>query len=210
MEIGTLAGGAREELLSLVRPWLLDRPPAARVATAHADANGWVAAVRDTGGSIRVVGSSADGDDAVVEDDASLLSMLRHVTGAAATDSARVRAARRAARRWLEADASARLATAGAGEAGARTAIARRLDVAVRGAPLHQRAALQARVTAVRTLVANLRGAGAERALAAAAQLSDLDALLEALEQLSAVGNSALGRTEPARLLALLLLTRGE
>lgn len=208
MKTGTLAGGAREDLLSIVRPWLLDRPGAARVATAHAGTEGWVAAVRDAGGSIRVIASSGDGD--AVENDAALLLLLRAVAGVAATNSARVRAARRAVRRWLEADTSAQLATAGAGESGARTAIARRLDVALRGAALHQRAALQSRVAALRTLVATMRGAGVERALAAAARLENPDALLDSLGQLGplvALGSATHRPAEPARVLALLLLS---
>lgn len=206
MEIGTSAGGAREALLTLVGPWMTKRQSAARVATAYAASSGWVAVVRDTGGRIRLITSSGD-DDPVVEDDATLFAMLRRVTGSAATDPARVRNARRAARRWLETDASAQLATAGTGDSGARAAVARRLDTALRNAPLHQRAAFQARVTAVRSLLAGRRGAGAERAMVSAVQLQGTDALFDALESLGTPGAGLFEAAAPARVLALLLLT---
>jgi hypothetical protein len=158
----------------------------------------------------------------VVEDDTRLLVLLGGIIGAAATDPARARSARRAARRWLVADTSARLADASGsesgsesghasgGESGVRAALARRLDEALRSAPLHQRTVLRARVAALRAQLARLRGAGVERALAAAAQLGNVDAMLGALEQLATAGERSHAPNGRARLLALLLLTAGE
>ena len=214
MEIGTAAGSAREALLTLVGPWVPAHPASSarcRVATARASSNGWVAAVRDAAGDIRVIASSGDclGDD-VVEDDTRLLALLRGITGAAATDPEQARDARRATRRWLVADTSAHLASASSGESGVRAAIARRLDEALRGAPLHQRTVLRARVAALRAQVTRLRGAGVERALAAAAGLRTIDEVLDALARLGAPPASARGRAGRSRLLALLMLVPEE
>lgn len=212
MELGTAAGRAREALLTLVRPWLPAQPvrrTGGGIATARAGTSGWVAAVRDAGGSSRVIASS-DGDDAVVEDDARLFELLRRVSGAATTDPACVRAAHRAIRRWLDADTSARLASAYDGATAARAAIARRLDLALRAVPLHRRALLQARITTVRELLATTRGAGMERAMAVAARLGTIDDLLVALEQLGICAEECNASPGRARLLALLLLTPDE
>ena len=212
MEIGTAAGRAREALLTLVRPWLAAQPvqrTGGGIATARAGTCGWVAAVRDAGGSSRVIASSG-GDDAVVEDDARLLELLRRASGAATTDPECVHAARRAIRRWLDADTSARLASAYDGATAARAAIARRLDAALRAVPLHRRALLQARITTVRELLATARGTGMERAMAVAARLGTIDDLLAALEQLGGCAEACNASPGRARVLALLLLTPDE
>lgn len=209
MELGTAAGQTREALLTLVQPWLPAhpmRPAGGAVATARAGTSGWVATVRDAAGRSRVIASSGGGPG-VVEDDARLLELLRRVRGAAVTDPACVRAAHRAIRHWLDADTSARLANALDGATGARTAIARRLDSALRAEPLHRRALLRSRITAVRALLATTRGAGMERAMAAAAQLGTIDDLLVALERLGTSGEPCHTSSGRARLLALLLLT---
>jgi hypothetical protein len=209
MELGAAPGRAREALLAVVQPWLTAHPaPCARprVATARADASGWVAAVRDADGGMRVIASSGS-DDAVVENDARLLELLRCVRGAAVTDPARVRVALAAIRRWLSADTSARLANAHDDASGGRAAIARRLDMALRAAPLHQRAVLRARVSMLRTSLATMHGAGVERALAAAAAHETAEEVLGALERLSASGGPCDAPPGHPQLLALLVLT---
>lgn len=205
MHAGTAAGGAREALLTLVRPWILDGPARARVAVARGEHDAWVAALRDAQGQIRVLASRAHD---VVDDDARLLDILRTVRDAEPTRTAphRVRAARRAIDRWLTAASASQLSGADDGAALARTAVARRLNAALRASPLHQRAALQARIGAARSRLAAWRGAGVERALVQAAQLESIDDVLGALEQLgmsSAVPTVPDGRVQ---LLALLLI----
>jgi superfamily II DNA or RNA helicase len=207
MHAGTAAGGAREALLTLVRPWILDGPARVRVAAARGEHDAWVAALRDAQGQIRVLASRAHDHD-VVDDDARLLDILRTVRDAEPTRTTphRVRAARRAIDRWLTAASASQLAGADDSAALARTTVARRLNAALRVSPLHQRAALQARIGAARSRLAAWRGAGVERALVQAAQQDSIDDVLGAVEQLglsSAVPTVPDGRVQ---LLALLLI----
>ncbi|MCX5760819.1 MAG: hypothetical protein NTW72_04830, partial [Gemmatimonadetes bacterium] len=190
-----------------VRPWILDGPARVRVAAARGELDAWVAALRDAQGQIRVLASRAHDDD-VVDDDARLLDILRTVRDAEPTRTTphRVRAARRAIDRWLTAASASQLAGADDSAALARTTVARRLNAALRASPLHQRAALQARIGAARSRLAAWRGAGVERALVQAAQQESIDDVLGALEQLgmsSAVPTVPDGRVQ---LLALLLI----
>ena len=212
MARGTAAGRAREALLSLVTPWMSANPAPhkrAVVATARAATAGWVAAVRDAGGRPRVL-VSAVGVDSAVEDDARLLELLGDIGGTARADPARMRIARSAVRRWLGANSSASLASARRGGGAARAAIARRLDEALLAVLLHQRSAMAARFDDVRARLTTLRGAGVERALAAAAQLATVDELVAAVERIEQHGVARESAPQRARLLALLLLTAGE
>jgi superfamily II DNA or RNA helicase len=209
MNTSVAAGDARESLLSFVRPWLAAGRGRARLAAVRAGIGGWVAVVRDARGHERVIVGS---NGAVAEDDAYLLDVLQQVGhGAAATPSAlRAREARRRIREWLRADGASGLIHVRDGEGGSRAAIARRLDNALRAAPLHQRAVFQSRIAAAQARLAALRGAGSERALAAAAKCETVPELLEAVEAISAVPHEERPAGRTSRLLALLLLVADE
>lgn len=211
MQTGVADGSARERLLHLVRPYLrpADReaPKTERVAALHATFDGWVAVAADQRGHLRVISCE---DDAIAEDDVRLAAVLQGLSkaSAAAVDPRRARAARRAVRLWLDADASAVLAGAHRGSAEVRRAIARRLDELLRATPLTRRAEVERRLSAVRRRVADARGAGVERALAAAAASKSSDEILDAIERLESPANAAGPAARTSRLLALLLLVR--
>ncbi len=184
MDAGLAAGSARESLLSLVRPWLDARGGGAHVAAVGCAVTGWVAAVCDAAGRDRVIAMEGG---AMVGDDRHLARLLGEAAhGLAATPCPmRLRAARHAISQWLRVDASTHLARAQDGESAARAAVARRFDEAVRQLPLHQRSQRGARVAAARAKVRGLRGAGAERLLAAAARCETDSAMLEAIDAIS-------------------------
>ena len=209
MDASVAAGGAREALLDFIRPWLDAPRGGARLATVLAGMEGWVAAVRDARGRERVI---VGNDDSVVEDDARLLDVLERVArGTAAAPSARqARQARRRIRYWLRADGSADLIRAHDGDGNSRATIARRLDIALRAAPLNQRAVLQSRIVAVQSRIATLRGAGCERALTAAAKSATTSALLDAVEAIGGAPHDKRPAARGSRLLALLLLVADE
>ncbi len=206
MAAGMAEGTAREALIALVRPWLSAVPGPAKVAAVRAAHDGFIAAIRDASGRTRVVLS--DGT-AIVEDDARLLNALRLTEGAApvAIPMQRVRAARRAIREWQRSESSAVLARSM--EAGQRTrmAIGRRLDDALREAPLHRRMTVQSQVAASLARLRTMRGAGVERALDAAARLESVEELLAAVQSMGRAQASEGPATQPVRLLALLLLS---
>ncbi|MBA4071696.1 MAG: hypothetical protein C0497_07660 [Gemmatimonas sp.] len=213
MDSSVEAGTARESLLARVRPWQQAPRGGARVAAACAGSNGWVAVLRDASGRARVVVS--DGCT-VVEDDARLLDVLARVEpGRAVSPPAeRLREAHRYIRDWLRADASAALAGAHAGahagDRGSRAAIARRLDAALRSAPLTLRAALQSRIVAAQARTAVMSGAGVERALAAALKSESVEELLNAVEAIGEPQDDKRPAARGSRLLALLLLVAHE
>ncbi len=214
MVASVAAGGAREALLAFVRPWLgappMGPPPGgARVAAVTAGSDGWVAVVRDTRNRERVIVSD---DDGISEDDSRVLNALRRAAcrKSAAPDAGSARAARRCIRQWLRSDASATLAHAHEAEGSGRAAVARRLDAALRAAPLNRRAELQSRMASVRTTLAAVRGAGVERALAAAAQCGSVDELLNAIESIGGSPRDKRPAVRGSRLLALLLLVADE
>jgi hypothetical protein len=209
MDASVAAGGAREALLAFIRPWLDAPRSGARLAAVFAGTEGWVAAVRDARGRERVIVGS---NDAVVEDDARLLRVLERVArGTAAAPCVRSACqAKRRIRQWLRADESAHLTRAYDGDRNARTIIARRLDSALRAAPLNHRTVLQSRIVAVQSRIAIMRGTGSERALLSAAKCATISELLDAVE---AIGDSSHDRRPAARksrLLALLLLVADE
>lgn len=209
MDASVAAGGGRERLLSLLRPWLAVPSGGARLASVRAGMDGWVAVLRDASGRERVL---VDGNGVVVEDDATLLDVLEHVErGTMASPSARCAdQARRRIRRWLRAEGAAVLLHTHGGEGVSRAVIARRLDAALRAAPLNQRAALQTRIVAALARVASMRGAGSERALAAAAKRATVPELLDAVESVSATPHDKGPVARGSRLLALLLLVADE
>jgi hypothetical protein len=209
MNTSVAAGDARESLLHFVRPWLAAPRGAARLAAVRAGIEGWVAVVRDATGHERVI---VGNNDVVVEDDARLLDVLERVEcGAVTKPIARcAEQARRRIRQWLRADGATRLIHARVDNGGSRATVARRLDSALRAAPLHQRAVLQARIVAVQARVAVVRGAGSERALAAAAQCETLSGLLDAVETIDAPPHDRRPAARGSRLLALLLLVPDE
>lgn len=209
MDASVAAGGTREALLVFIRPWLDAPRGGVRLAAVLAGIEGWVAAVRDASGRERVIVGNYD---TVVEDDARLLDVLARVArGNATTPNARHACqARRRIRQWLRADGSADLIRARDGDGSSRATIAQRLDIALRAAPLNQRAVLQSRIVAALARIATLRGAGCERALTAAAKCATTSELLDAVE---AIGGSPADKRPAARgsrLLALLLLVTDE
>lgn len=205
MTASIAAGGARERLLACVRPLLATPPGGARLAAVSADFNAWVAVLRDAHGSERVLVST---HGAVLEDDARLLDVLRQVERgtACAPKRGQVRAARQGIRRWLRSEASATLTRAHAGSSGSRAAIMRRLDEALRTAPINERAVLASRIAAARTRMSHLRGVGAERALATAAKCATVQGLLDAVHAIRRPPDDNRPAARGARLLALLLL----
>ncbi|MFA6165630.1 MAG: SNF2-related protein [Gemmatimonadaceae bacterium] len=219
MDASVAAGGGREALLAFVRPWLNAPRGGARLAAVSAGMAGWVAVLRDARNCQRVVVGS---NGTASEDDTTLLDVLQRVErGRTATPIARhERLARRRIREWLRVDGSANLIRARDSDGGSRATIARRLDGALRAAPLNERAVVQARIVAVLDRIATLRGVGSERALAAAAKRARMSELLDAVE---AIGESPddkrpAGRgshdkgpaARGSRLLALLLLVADE
>ncbi len=209
MDASVAAGGGREALLAFVRPWLDAPRGGARLAAVTAGIEGWVAVLRDANSRERVVVGS---NGTVSEDDATLLDVLeRAARGAATTPIVRhERLARRLIRQWFRGDGSANLIRARESDGGSRATIARRLDATVRATPLNQRAVVQARIVAAQNRVASMRGAGCERALAAAAKCATTAELLDAVE---AIGDSPHDKRPAARgsrLLALLLLVADE
>ncbi|MDP1890789.1 MAG: SNF2-related protein [Gemmatimonadaceae bacterium] len=209
MDASVAAGGAREALLAFVRPWLDAPRGGARLAAVLAGMEGWVAAVRDSRGRERVIVGT---DDTMVEDDARLLDVLERVERGMATASGarQARKVRRRIRQWLRTDESGRLIRAHDGDGGSRAVIARRLDTALRAAPLHHRAGLQARITAAQARIAAMQGAGCERALTAAAQCTTPSALLDAVDAIGDSRHDKRPAARGARLLALLLLVADE
>lgn len=209
MNTSVAAGDAREALLRFIHPWLDARRGGARLAAVGAGIDGWVAVLGDARGRERVI---VQNNGVVVEDDALLLHVLERVDrGSAATLVAgRAKQARRRIREWLRADGATGLIHAREGDGGNRAAIARRLDGALRAAPLHQRAALETRIVAAQARVAALRGAGSEHALAAAAKCETVLELLDAVEAISAAPHERGPATLPSRLLALLILVADE
>jgi hypothetical protein len=199
-------GAAREQLLTLVRPWLRPRPGRARMAAAVAARDGYVAAVRDATGRSRVLAFDGHG---IIEDDAVLATLLAGLapTRGRTVDRERRRNAMKTLRAWLVTDASATLANAQSPTDASRAALARRLDAALKLAALHERAALRERIAAVQARLLRARGAGVERALAAAARLADPRELLESIEQCCATVNVEGPAARGSRVLALLLLS---
>ena len=209
MDASVAAGGGREALLAFVHPWLDAPRGGARLAAVAAGIDGWVAVLRDARGRHRVVVGS---NGVVSEDDARLIEVLERVERSAAiTPSVRCAClARRRIREWLRTDRSANLIRSHDADGGRRAVIARRLDAALRAAPLNQRAVVQSRIVAAQTRIAAMRGAGSERALAAAAKCATAAELLDAVE---AIGDSPPDKRPAARgsrLLALLLLVADE
>jgi superfamily II DNA or RNA helicase len=204
MQAGLAATAAREELRTLVRPWLAESLGSARVAAVRAPRECWVAAVRDGRARMRVVIGDRGG---IEESDARLAELFRQSAGAEATTPSvqRVRAARGAIREWLRADASSRVAGADGSAGAARATIMRRLDESVRAAPLNQRAALQHRVARVRARLAAVRGAGVERALTAAMRANSVEVMLDAVERMNAPQTPEGPAAPRSRLLALLM-----
>jgi len=209
MTTSVAAGDARESLLTHVRPWLAAPRGGARLAAVRAGIEGWVAVVRDASGCERVI---VGDNDVVVEDDARLLHVLERVArGSVSTPTARrADEARRRIRQWLRADGAARLVHAHVDDGGSRATIARRLDGALRAAPLHERALLRSRIAAAQARIAILRGAGSERALAAAAKCETIPELLDAVEGISGLPDDKRPAARGSRLLAMLLLVADE
>lgn len=209
MDASVAVGAEREALLAFVRPWLNAPRRGARLAAVAAEVEGWVAVVRDARGRERVVVGSKG---MVSEDDATVLGVLERVEhGAMATPSARHgNLARRRIRQWLRADGSANLIRARESDGGSRATIARRLDAALRAAPLNQRAVVQARIVAAQNRIAAMRGAGSERALAAAAKCATAAELLDAVEAIGDSPHDNRPAARGSRLLALLLLVADE
>ncbi|MBM3908938.1 MAG: hypothetical protein FJ363_12795 [Gemmatimonadetes bacterium] len=206
MEDALEPGAAREFVLALVRPWVQRRSGPSRRAAVAATQDGWVAAVRDATGRVRILTSNGV---AIGEDEAQLAMVLSRIASAQErpVDPGRLRATMKALRAWLEADATATLANAHGPPDAMRVALARRLDNALQSAALHERAALHARIAAVRPQLLRARGAGVERALAAAARQADAEALLDAIERCCANFNAEGPALRGSRVLALLLLT---
>lgn len=200
-------GAAREQLLALVRPWLRPRPGRSRTAAVAATRRGWVAAMRDASGRARFLASDGRG---VVEDDAALVNLLERVSLSheRPVDHACLRAAMQALRAWRTTDATAALANAQGPPDGTRAALARRFDDVLRSAPLHERAAWRARISAAKSRLRSARGVGVERALADAAGRTDAFALLDAIEHCCTTINDRGPARRGSRVLALLLLTR--
>ncbi len=210
MDASVAAGGGREALLAFVRPWLHAPRGGARLAAILADVDGWVAVVRDVRGRERVI---VGRNGTILEDDAVLLDVLERVArGTAAIPSAKHAClARRRIRQWLRADGAADLIrTHGGDDGSSRATIARRLDAALRAAPLNQRAALQSRIIAVLARTAGMHGAGCERALAAASKRSTTSELLDAVEAIGEPPEDKRPAARGSRLLALLLLVTDE
>lgn len=209
MTASVAAGGGREALLALLRPWLDATRGRARLAAALAGMDGWVAVLRDAHGRERVIEHS---NGAVTENDARLLDILRRVErGSPTTPSARrAHEARRRIRQWLRVDRSTDLIRAHDGDGTSRATIARRLDTLLRSAPLNQRAALQSRIAAAQAQIVAMKGAGCERALAAAAKRATALEVLAAVETIGAAPHVKRPAARGSRLLALLLLVADE
>lgn len=209
MDASVAVGAGREALLAFIRPWLDAPRGGARLAAVASVMEGWVAVLRDAGGRERVLVCV---NGTVAEDDARLLDALERVErGAATTPNARhAGRARRRIRHWLRADSSANLIRARDGDGSGRAAIARRLDAALRAAPLNQRAVLQSRIVTAQTRIAAMRGVGCERALAAAAKCTTLSDVLDAVEAVGVAPQDKRPAARTLRLLALLLLVADE
>ena len=208
-DAGVAAGAAREQLLALVRPWLQVTPGRPTIAAGLTDTRGWIAVLRDALGAVRVV--AAVGGGPATDDDAIVLDLLRraaHATEHEVSDS-RMRSARLAIARWIRHGRSSQSANARDAAASHRSHIVRRLDAALRTAPLHHRVSLRSRIDATRSRLSQLSGAGAERALAAAARDERLADMLNAIDRIAVRPPGIQPPVRSARVMALLLLDDG-
>lgn len=212
-----IAGGeSAEQARAIVARWVEHDHHAASaprgrplVSAAHAGVRGYLAVLADAVGRMRLIGET---DGNACESIADVLPLLRLVDqlSAAVVDHARLATVRRTLRRRLRALNSAETSKPeSAVRPSARATVLRALAAQWRALPLHQRAALAARVQSARACVTRMQGAGAESALARAAQSPSIDVLLQAIEAIPVAPREHRALTA-WRLVALLLLERDD
>lgn len=202
------SGAQREVLRRRVDGWCHAPIGAARVAAVLSATPGWIAVVHD-GITSRVI-AALDGAPPACEDAVLLratAALIRPVR--APVDPHTVGVARRAVFHWIRKARGRELANEPAASVAvadsARRAVMRRLDRAVRAAPLHQRAAMHERVAALRALIAGARGAGAEQIMREAAKCADTARLFARLKDVAA-SRTVTGVRRRAHIVAMLLL----
>jgi len=207
MDAAVASSASREALCAVVRPWLAESAPSARVAAALAPCDAWVAVVRDQNGRVRIV--AGQGGE-VVERDDRLVACLEHCVDArpVSVPKAAARQARRAVREWLRREQSARISQAHHGVTPARASIAQRFDAVVRQTPLNERAALHARFASVMRGLSTRRGAGVEQQLREAARCGAFEEMLKRVTALAKHPEDERPAASRSRLLALLILVR--